>query len=159
MVLVLLGTQQNEFNRLLKKIEELIEDGTIKEEVMVQAGVTKFESKYMKQFDLIPKNEIEDLKKQASYIITHGGVGSIVSCIKMGKKVIAVPRLAKYGEHVNDHQIQIVENMQQKGYIEGVIDIKELKEAIQKIDGFTPKKYESNTEKMINIVSEYIEKN
>lgn len=159
MVLVLLGTQANDFSRLLKEIEKLIIDGTIKEEVIVQAGSTKYESKYMKQFDMIAKEEIEDLKKQANYIITHGGVGSIVSCIKMGKKVVAVPRLAKYSEHVNNHQIQIIENMQQKGYIEGVIDIEELKEAIQKIDGFTPKKYESNTEKMINIVSEYIEKN
>lgn len=159
MVLVLLGTQQNQFNRLLEKIEELIEDGTIKEEVIVQAGVTKFESKHMKQFDLISKNEIEDIKKESSYVITHGGVGSIVSCLKMGKKVIAVPRLAKYGEHVNDHQIQIIENMEQKGYIKGAIDIEKLKDVIKNIDEFTPQKYESNTEKMINIIAEYIEKN
>ena len=64
MILVLLGTQQNDFSRLLKAVDKAIEEGNIKEEVIVQAGSTKYKSDRMKQFDLIPKDEIESLKKQ-----------------------------------------------------------------------------------------------
>lgn len=159
MVLVLLGTQQNDFSRLLKEIEKLMEKGIIKEEVIAQVGITKYPSTKMKQFDLIPKEEIEELKKQASYIITHGGVGSIVSSIKLGKKVIAVPRLQKYGEHVNDHQIQIVENFQKQGYIMSAHPLDNLEEVISKIEKFETKTYVSNTNKMISIIENYIENN
>lgn len=104
MILVLLGTQNNSFHRLLEEIEKNLQNGTIDEEVIVQAGYTNFESKNMKIFDLIPKEKLEELQKKADLIITHGGVGSIISSIEKDKKVIAVPRLHEYGEHVNNHQ-------------------------------------------------------
>ena len=159
MILVLLGTQKNDFSRLLKEIENCIIDGTINEEVIVQAGSTKYETSNMKLFDLIGRDDLDEKKEEARFIITHGGVGSIVGALKMNKKVIAVPRLKQYKEHVNDHQKQIVENFDKKGYIKGVLDIKDLKEAIRTIDEFVPKKFVSNTQSIINIVDNYIEKN
>lgn len=158
MVLVLLGTQANDFSRLIKQIEKAIDDGIIDEEVIVQKGVTKYNSKKMQSFDLIPKDQIEYFKENANYIITHGGVGSILSSIKIGKKVIAVPRLKKYGEHVNDHQIQIVEKFAEQGYIIGVTDLTKLEEAIKKIHDFSPKEYKSNTENIVKLIEDFIEK-
>ena len=159
MILVLLGTQKNEFNRLLKAVEKNIKDGNIKEKVIVQAGCTMYTSKFMEIFDLIPKEDIEELKKKARIIITHGGVGSILSCIKLGKKVIAVPRLKKYNEHVNDHQIQLVEKFDKQGYIIGLEDLEKLPEALENIERFIPKKYVSNTNNFINIIENYINNN
>ena len=129
MILVMLGTQNNSFHRLLEKIEELIKDNIIKDEVVVQAGYTKFKSDYMQIFDMIPREELEEYQKQADLIITHGGVGSIITSLKLGKKVIAVPRLHEHGEHVNNHQIEIVELFDKKGYIIGCIDVEKLEEA------------------------------
>ena len=60
MILVMLGTQKNEFNRLLKAVEKNIKDGNIKEKVIVQAGCTMYTSKFMEIFDLIPKEDIEE---------------------------------------------------------------------------------------------------
>ena len=108
MILVLLGTQNNSFHRLLEKMDELIEKGVIDEKVLVQSGYTNYESKNMRIFDLIPQEELERYQDQADLIITHGGVGSIISSIKKEKKVIAVPRLHEFQEHVNNHQKQIV---------------------------------------------------
>lgn len=158
MILVLLGTQNNSFHRLLEEIEKNIEDGTIKEEVVVQAGYTKFESKKMKIFGLVPKEELEKLQQQANLIITHGGVGSIITSIRKEKKVIAVPRLHEYGEHVNNHQIEIVNNFNNQGYIIGIEKVEDLKQAILKSNEFKPNKYEINNELMIKIIEEYIEK-
>ena len=155
----MLGTQKNDFSRLLKEIEKCIDDGTIREEVIVQAGSTKYNTDKMQMFDLIGRDELDKKKEEANFVITHGGVGSIVGALKLGKKVIAVPRLKKYKEHVNDHQKQIVENFDKKGYIKGIIDIKDLKKAILEIDEFKPNRFESNTQSIINIVENYIEKN
>lgn len=160
MILVLLGTQNNSFHRLLEKMDELIEKNIIDEKVLVQSGYTKYESKNMRIFDLIPQEELDRYQEQADLIITHGGVGSIVSSIKKGKKVIAVPRLHKYQEHVNDHQRQIVDLFSKKGYIIGINDVKELEKAIVKMQDFTPVKYGVNGQgniKMLKIIQEFID--
>lgn len=159
MILVLLGTQNNSFHRLLEEIEKNIQDGTINEEVIVQAGYTKYETQNMKIVDLISKEELEDLQKKANLIITHGGVGSIISSIEKGKKVIAVPRLHEYEEHVNNHQIEIVKDFNDKGYIIGIEKVVELKEAIIKSKKFNQKKYEPNNKLMIKIIEDFINKN
>jgi len=87
MILVLLGTQNNSFHRLLEKMEACIQKKIITEEVVVQAGYTKYETEKMKVFDFLPKEELEELQKEAKYIITHGGVGSIIQSITKEKKV------------------------------------------------------------------------
>ena len=158
MILVLLGTQNNSFHRLLEKMDELINKGIINEKVIVQSGYTNYESKNMRVFDLIPQEELERYQEQADLIITHGGVGSIVSSIKKGKKVIAIPRLHKYNEHVNDHQKEIVEYFNDKGYIIGIDNVEQLEKVVSNIEKFVPKKYENNNKKMLKIISEFIDK-
>ena len=158
MILVLLGTQNNQFTRLLQEIEKCIDNGTINQRVVVQAGFTKFESSKMNIFDLKPREVVENLADEAEFIITHGGVGSILMAIKKNKKVIAVPRLSEFNEHVNDHQRQIVEIFNDKGYIIGVQNIEDLSEAIKQIDEFKPKPYSGDNSKMLNIIENYIDK-
>ncbi len=159
MVLIMLGTQNNSFHRLLEEIDKLIQEKIINEEVIVQAGYTKYNSKNMKIVDFVPKEEIEELEKNASYIITHGGVGSIITSIEQGKKVIAVPRLKQYNEHVNDHQLDIINSFNKLEYIIGIKDVSELKDAIKRIKEFKPKKYIQNTGNIIKIVEDFINNN
>ena len=158
MILVMLGTQNNSFHRLLEEIDNLIEKGIIKEDVVVQAGYTKYESKNMKIFGLVSLEKLEKLIEKADLIITHGGVGSITLSLKKGKKVIAIPRLHEYHEHVNDHQKEIVENFNEKGYIIGIQDVKQLEKALKKAKEFKPQKYQSNNQKMLKIIEDFIDK-
>lgn len=159
MILILLGTQNNSFNRLLEEIQRNIDNGNIKEEVIVQKGYTKFESKDMKMFDELSPDEINKLIEKADIIITHGGVGSIINSITRGKKVIAVPRLKKYNEHVNDHQIEIIDSFNENGYIIGIHNVEEIEKALKQIENFKPQKYKQNTGNIIKIIEEFIEKN
>lgn len=159
MILVLLGTQNNDFHRLLNEIEKNIENGNINEEVIVQAGFTKYKSNKMKIFDLTPKENLEKLIKQANLIITHAGVGSIEMSLEQNKKVIAVPRLKKYGEHVNDHQKEIEGEFNKRGWIVGIDDVSELNSALKKVKKFIPKKYEKpKNDKIIYIIKTFIDK-
>lgn len=156
MILVILGTQDKTFDRLLKAIEKQIKLGNLEGDVIVQAGSTKYESKYMKIFDYIPMEQFDEYIKEADLVITHGGVGTILSSIRKNKKVIAVPRLSKYKEHENDHQLEIVSEFTKRGYIIPCYDLKKLDESIKKIKEFEPKKYRSNNRKMLNIIEDYI---
>lgn len=158
MIFVTLGTNDNSFERLLKAIDKEIEKGTIKDKVVVQAGCTKYESKNMKILDLVPRDEFDKLIGECDLLITHGGVGSILTGINNGKKVIAVPRLAKYKEHGNDHQLQIVENFSKRKYILAVKDLNKLGKTIEKAKTFKPQKFVSNTHNIINMIEEYIDK-
>ena len=88
MILVILGTQDKQFPRLLEAVDKAIDDGTIKDKVVVQAGQTKYESKNMEIFDLLPSPEFNKLMDEADLVITHGGAGSILTAIKKGKKKI-----------------------------------------------------------------------
>ena len=100
MIFVTLGTQDKTFERLLKALDKAIDKGEIKEKVIVQAGNTKYESKNMEIFDLISPDEFKELVNKCDILITHGGVGSILSAVKQGKKVIAAARLKKYTKEV-----------------------------------------------------------
>ena len=157
MILVLLGTQNNSFHRLLEEVEKNIKDKTINEEVIVQAGYTKYQTHRMKVIDLMSKEQLEQFQDEASLIITHGGVGSIISSIEKGKKVIAVPRKHEYGEHVNNHQIQIVKDFNDKGYLIGIGNVENLKDAIIESKTFEPVKYKPNNQKMLKIIENFIE--
>ncbi|MBP3765876.1 MAG: exopolysaccharide biosynthesis protein [Bacilli bacterium] len=157
MTLVILGTQDKEFTRLLKMVEDEIKKGLIKGEVIVQAGQTKYKSNYMEILDLIPNTKFNKLIKESDLVITHGGVGSIISALKHNKKVIAVPRLSKYGEHVNDHQLEIVEEFGRLGYIKSATNKRELTKALEEIDSFEGTKYKSNNNKMIKLIEDFID--
>ena len=159
MVLVLLGTQNNDFTRLLKAVQENIDNKVIEDEVVVQAGFTKFDSKDMKIFDFIDKEKLFELIDKADLIITHGGVGSIIASLKKGKKVIVVPRQKKYGEHVNNHQLQIAKKFEHDGYVKYALDLNELGNIILEMKDFKPKKFENNKSNVVSIVENFIDNN
>ena len=158
MILVTLGTQDKRFTRLLAAIEKQIQNGVIKEKVVVQAGCTSdFSSNNMEIFDLLPISDFDKLIKECDILITHGGVGSIIAGLKNSKIVIAAPRLKKYNEHVNDHQLQIIENFEKAGYILYLKDFDKLNIILEKVKEFKPKKFKSNTKNMINLIERSIE--
>ena len=159
MILVTLGTQDKTFTRLLDSIQKEIDKENKKEEVIVQAGFTKYESKDMEIFDLIDREKFNDLIKKCDILITHGGVGSILNGLKKGKRIIVCPRLAKYKEHMNNHQVQIVEQFVKKNYILAYNEGDDLGKVLKKAKKFKPNKYISNTNNIINIIENFINKN
>lgn len=158
MIFVTLGTQDKSFKRLLSSIQKEIDDGCIKEKVIVQAGCTKFESNDMEMFDLVSIDKFNKYMDECDILITHGGVGSIIDGLKRGKKVIACPRLYKYKEHTNDHQKQIIDVFNKNGYILALNEEDSLHDVLKKIKTFKPKRYVSNTANFINLVKKEIEK-
>ena len=154
MILVTLGTQTQKFYRLL----DCIEKSNITDEIIVQAGGSSdYISKKMKIFDFISYEEMSKLIDEADIIITHGGTGSILTPLKRGKKVIAMARLQKYGEHINDHQKEIVTLFKNEGYILELDDSNNLNDLIAEMKKFKVKKYISNTNNFIGSLKKLID--
>ncbi len=159
MIFVTLGTQDKQFNRLIKAIDKEIVAGTIKEEVIVQSGYSTYESKNMIIKKMIPLAEFNEYVKKCNLLITHAGVGSIMTGLLNNKKVIAVARKRAFHEHNNDHQLQIAEEFDKMGYIKHVQNLDNLGSAIKDIKKFKPKKYKSNNNDFVKVVSDFIDNN
>lgn len=157
MIFVVLGTHELPFDRLLKEIHHQIEIGTITERVLVQAGHTKYRSPEMDFIDFTTYEEMNDLYEQASFIITHGGTGSITLGVKMGKKVIAVPRMMKYGEHNDDHQLEIVNQFYESGHILYWNEPLKFEDVLKQISNFEPLPFESGKSEILTIVQNFID--
>ena len=155
MILVILGTQDKPFTRLLDAIDKI----DINQEVIIQKGHTKYASNKHQSFDFIDNDKFNELLDKADIIITHGGVGTIMQALKKDKKVIAVSRLSKFNEHQNDHQLEIIKNFTQKNYILDGTNLDNLLELINNISSFNPNKFISNNNNFINLINNYINNN
>lgn len=131
MIFVTVGTHEQPFNRLIKAVDDLVADGTITEEVIIQRGYSTYEPKHCKYYDLLPWDEMQKYNKEARIVITHGGPASFIDVLALGKTPIVVPRQAKYNEHVNDHQLEFAKQLIKKNISIVVIEnIKNLKTII-----------------------------
>ena len=95
--------------------------------------------------------------EKADIVITHGGTGAIIGAVKKGKKVIAVPRRAKYGEHVDDHQLQLVGQFKELQLICECDDAEKIGDALETVKKTTYKEYVSNTQRIISSIDKFIE--
>ena len=152
MILVLCGTQKQDFSRMIRAVEELADE----HEVIVQGGHNQYESNKVKVLGFISRKEMNELYDQADYIITHAGAGSMIQSLKKEKTTIAVPRLSKYGEHVNDHQIELADKLEKLGYLLVYHDGDQIKEVFNRAKQFKVKPYRLKGE-LVQLVDETIE--
>lgn len=152
MIFVTLGSQKFQFNRLLKAVDEL----KIDEEVFAQIGYSDYKPMNYKYKKFLDRNEFTQIMKKSDIIITHGGTGAIMNALKQNKKVIAVPRLSKYGEHVDNHQLQIIEQFKDLDLIYACEDMN-LEKALEVVANTKYQNYKSNTHTIIKSLEKFIE--
>lgn len=155
MIFITLGSQKFQFNRLLKAVDELKDKIGADEDVFAQIGYSDYKPQHYKYKEFLDRDEFENMMSKADIVITHGGTGAIIEAVKKGKKVIAVPRLKKYGEHVDDHQIQLIGQFRNLELIYACEDM-DLEKAIETVRKTEYKSYQSNTERIIRSLEEFI---
>lgn len=117
MIFVTVGSRNYPFDRLFKKLDELYEDGTLTDKMFAQIGTSTYKPKHYEYKDFISPEEFLEKVQEADIVVSHGASGSIMKALNAGKKVIAVTRLEKYGEHINDHQIQNNQAFNMNNYV------------------------------------------
>ena len=155
-IFITLGSQKFQFDRLLSAVDEQVAQGRIKDEIFAQIGASTYKPVNFRYKDFLDRDEFAEMTEKADIVITHGGTGAIVGALKKGKKVIAVPRLAKYGEHVDNHQLQLTGQFRESGLICECRNCDNLWKALKTAKKTKYAPYVSNTERIIDSIEEFI---
>lgn len=158
MIFVTVGTHERGFERLVKTVDDLVGLGKIRENVIIQTGYTEYIPKNCDWFRFSDYENIVKLCKKSTFVLSHGGVGSIITPLELGKTVIVIPRLKKFNEHSNNHQLQIVKELERKKRIIPVYDIKDLENALKKAKYLKIRKVHKQKNKIPRIISNYLSK-
>lgn len=156
MIFITLGTQKFQLNRLLKQIDEYVEQGLIREEVIAQVGHSDYKPKNYKFDTFFDKEDFDDHIKNSRIVVTHSGVGSIVNALNYKKPIIVYPRLKKYKEHVDNHQLDIATAFAKKGYLLCCSEKEQLIDLIEKCNTEEFTEYVSQTSQIINMIDSFL---
>jgi len=162
-IFVTVGSRNYPFDRLFKKLDELYENGILTEPMFAQTGTSSYVPKHYEYKDFISQEEFLKKIKEADIVVSHGASGSIMKALNEGKKVIAVTRLEKYGEHINDHQIQNNEAFGSNHYVlvadNELTDLGECFQKIyQKTDDLVPWE-NKDPMSIVNMIDTFIQEN
>lgn len=153
MIFLTVGTQFP-FNRLVEAVDKVVEDGKVTDEVYAQVGVSSYKPRNFEYVESLDKEVFDDYVKEASSIISHAGMGTIVMALDNSKPLLVMPRLKEYGEVVNNHQVSIAKKFEQLGHILVAYREDQLAEKIKKLKSFIPRPRKNQ----VNVVSDRIAK-
>lgn len=108
MIFVTVGTHEQPFDRLIQCIDKLAEEKIINDEFVIQTGFCGYVPKFCEYKSFFPYTDMIRLIEKAEIVITHGGPSSFMPALERGKIPVVVPRRKKFGEHINDHQLDFV---------------------------------------------------
>ena len=157
-IFITVGTHPQQFNRLLQELDNLSRDGKLKESVFAQTGHSTYVPKHFQHTQFLGLLTFQQKIKEADIVITHGGEGSIGEALQQNKKMIMVPRLKKFGEHTNDHQLELVDAVVGEKRAVAVYDISQLGKALDEMKNFVPKSHTGN-KGIVKILEHFVEEN
>lgn len=134
MIFVTVGTHEQQFDRLIKEVDRLKKENLIQDEVFIQTGYSNYIPKYCEWEKIISYEKMNQMIEESDIIITHGGPATFMGVIAKGKVPIVVPRQKKFGEHVNDHQMEFVEKVLNIYNLTVITNISNLMSSISKIN-------------------------
>ena len=156
MIFVTVGSQKFPFNRLLKKVDQMVQEGAITEEVRIQTGASDYTPSHCRYQPFYNRALFSEMLGSCTVLITHGGTGTIIDAVKRGKKTIVVPRLSRYGEHVDDHQLELPARFHDMNLVYTCPDVDLLPEILPVIRNHQFDTYQSNTETFLASVDDVL---
>jgi UDP-N-acetylglucosamine transferase subunit ALG13 len=131
MIFVTIGTQAP-FDRFIKIIDEVAPH--IDDEIIAQVYKCGFTPKHIKTVDFLAPDEFNELFDKAQLIVSHAGMGTVLSALQKHKPIIIFPRIAALGEHRNEHQLATAEKFKELGSVYVAMNEQELKELMIRKD-------------------------
>jgi beta-1,4-N-acetylglucosaminyltransferase len=146
------------FDRLIKAVDELMIQGKIKEEMFAQIGKGGYRPKNFESIETLDKIKFDDHFKQADALIAHAGMGTITMALEQNKPILVAPRLKKYRELVNDHQLATAKYFEQLGHVLAVYDFNDLPEKLRLLKSFKGKPRSNNTKKVADRIAIFLKR-
>ena len=155
MIFLAVGTQFP-FDRLVKAVDDAFEGGWIKEELFAQIGQSSHKPRNFQSAQLLEKKSFDKRLKEASAIISHAGMGIMTIALDNEKPLLVMPRLRRYREVVNDHQVAIAKKFEQLGHVLAAYSVEELPEKIKRLSTFRPKRRKSHAQLVAGRITEFL---
>jgi beta-1,4-N-acetylglucosaminyltransferase len=118
------GTMYLDFPRLIRAMDAIAKDTG--ERVVIQRGMGRTVPAHCEHFDFKPREEVQALQAEARLIVCHGGIGSVIDALQAGRPLLVVPRLRRFGEHNNDHQLDLAVAVERRGWGRAVLNVADL---------------------------------
>lgn len=116
-IVVTLGTMRAyDYGRAVAAVLRLLPQIATRDvEVLWQTGCTDVSGFPIEGHDFVDPSVLADAMEDADLVIAHAGVGSALMALDHGKCPILLPRKHQYGEHVDDHQQLIADELSGRG--------------------------------------------
>lgn len=158
MILATVGCSNYNFDRLFETLDALCASHVIDgDQLVAQTGNLNYEIRNFDHFKYTTNEQMADFIDQAEIIICHAGTGTVIGALEKGKKVIVFPRLKKFNEHLNDHQMDLYRSFTQAGFVMGATDQEELANCLRNADKFVPRTFISNQANFFSLIEKLIE--
>lgn len=155
MIFLTVGTQFP-FERLVRAIDEMFSDGLIDEAVFGQIGESSYKPRNFEYVVLLEKEAFDQHFMEASCIISHAGMGTIIMALENEKPLLVMPRLEKYAEVVNNHQVAIAKKLEEHGHLLVAYETKDLPQKIDALKSFVPHPRRDDAEAVIARISKFL---
>jgi len=156
MIFLTVGTQFP-FDRFVRAVDNIFDQGLIDEEIFAQIGETTYKPHNFESVASLDKNLFDKRLKEASSVISHAGIGTITMALSNNKPLLVMPRLKKYGEVVNNHQAAIAKRFSELGHLLIVYDVKDLPNGIRKLKDFIPRKRKASPDAIADRIRRFLD--
>lgn len=150
LIFVTVGSHYQGFDRLIKKMDEVA--GSIDEKVIMQIGHTHYKPTNSQYFEFLEYSKIKQLNNDARIVVSHAGVGSILTALKQKTHLIIIPRLKKYDEVLDDHQLEIARELSQNPNVTVLYDVEDLDKFLELDFSFAE---ECNDNRLVQFLKKY----
>jgi len=156
MIFLTVGTYPLQFNRLIAAVDNAVGSNVIGEEVFAQIGQSDFRPRHMDFVEMMEKTEFDCCFEKASGIVSHAGIGTITMAIDRSKALVVMPRLKRFKEHVNDHQLATARKFEELGHVLVAYQETQLAERINELGRFTPVKRHRQVQAVSDRISVFL---
>lgn len=156
MIFLTVGTYPLPFERLVKAIDAAIKERLIEEEIFAQIGRCSYKPQNMEYVQMLEKEAFDSYFQKASSIISHAGIGTITMALDNEKPLLVMPRLKKYGEVVNDHQVMTARRFEELGHILVAYTEEQLPDKLKQLKSFIPHKRKANPDAVVDRIRQFL---
>ena len=137
MILVTTGTNGAPFDRLLREVDAI----EVREPLVVQYGPSQIRPRGATCVPYLSYGDLVQHVRRAGAVVTHGGVGSVVVALMNGHRPLVVPRVSRFGEAIDDHQLLFARRLAEAGLVTLVADPTRLGQALASVpdEGAAPR--------------------
>ena len=135
MIFVTVGTD-HAFDRLMKAVDKWAANHG-RHDLYAQIGHDGWEPTFIPFCNMMPHAEVLDHIRSSSLVISHAGMGTILTALHFQKSILVMPKLATLGEHRNEHQTATCRKLQALPGVNVAFDDHELIDRLNQAESLT----------------------